>query len=315
MRLAVGTRLGHYEIIAPLGAGGMGEVYKARDMRLERVVAIKVLPADKVADPVRKQRFIQEARAASALNHPNIITIHDIYEDGNINFLVMEYVAGKTLEHLVPRRGLHLNDTLKHAAQIADALATAHSAGIVHRDIKPSNIMVTDQGRIKVLDFGLAKLTEPPEIGPDQPTRTVLAHTEEGTVVGSAPYMSPEQAQGKPVDARSDIFSFGAVLYEMVTGQKAFHGDTRASVMASVLKDEPKAARALTEGLPRELERIILRCLRKDLDRRSQSMAEIKLALEELIEESASGALTTVTPATSVAHHPLRLVLTMGAVA
>src|SRR5215467_12910122 len=276
MRLAVGARLGPYEIVAPLGAGGMGEVYKARDTRLERLVAVKVLPADKVADAARKQRFIQEARAASALNHPNIVTIHDICDEGDIDFLVMEYVPGKTLEHLIPRKGLRLSDTLKYAVQITDALATAHSAAIVHRDVKPSNIMVTDQGRVKVLDFGLAKLTEPAELSPDQPTRTVLAQTEEGTVVGSAPYMSPEQAQGMPVDARSDIFSFGAVLYEMVTGQKAFHGDTRASVMAALLKDEPKPARELAEGLPRELERIILRCLRKDLDRRNQSMAEIK---------------------------------------
>jgi Tol biopolymer transport system component len=297
MRLAVGARLGPYEIVAPLGTGGMGEVYKARDTRLERLVAIKVLPADKVADPTRKQRFIQEARAASALNHPNIVTIHDICDEGDIHFLVMEYVPGKTLEHMAPRKGLRLSDTLKYAVQIADALATAHSAGIVHRDVKPSNIMVTEQGRVKVLDFGLAKLTEPAEIAPDQPTRTALAHTEEGTVVGSAPYMSPEQAQGKPVDARSDIFSFGAVLYEMVTGRKAFHGDTRASVMASILKDEPKPARDLAEVLPRELERIILRCLRKDLERRSQSMAEINLELEELKEESDSGALVTASPA------------------
>jgi serine/threonine protein kinase len=297
MPISAGTRLGPYEILASLGAGGMGEVYKARDTRLERLVAIKVLRADKVADPARKQRFIQEARAASALNHPNIITIHDISSEGNNDFLVMEYVSGKTLEQLVPRKGLRLSDTLKYAVQIADALAAAHAVGIVHRDVKPSNIMVTDHSRVKVLDFGLAKLTEPVEIGPDQPTRTVLARTEEGTVVGSAPYMSPEQAQGKPVDARSDIFSFGAVLYEMVTGQKAFRGDTRASVMASILKDEPKPAQELAEALPRELERIILRCLRKDLDRRSQSMAEIKLALEELKEESESGTLPAASPA------------------
>jgi Tol biopolymer transport system component len=293
----------------------MGEVYKARDTRLERLVAIKVLPADKVADPARKQRFIQEARAASALNHPNIVTIHDISDEGDIHFLVMEYVPGKTLEQIVPRKGLRLSDTLKYAVQIADALATAHLAGIVHRDVKPSNIMVTEQGRVKVLDFGLAKLTEPAEIAPDQPTRTALAHTEEGTVVGSAPYMSPEQAQGKPVDARSDIFSFGAVLYEMVTGQKAFHGDTRASVMASILKDEPKPARELAEALPRELERIIVRCLRKDLQRRSQSMAEIKLELEELKEESESGSLAAATPAAAARSMRGYVIGTIAAVA
>jgi serine/threonine protein kinase len=190
MPRSAGTRLGPYEIVALLGAGGMGEVYQARDTRLERLVAIKVLRADKVADPARKQRFFQEARAASALNHPNIITIHDISSEGNIDFLVMEYVSGKTLEHLIPRKGLRQSDTLKYAVQIADALAAARAVGIVHRDVKPSNIMVTDHGRVKVLDFGLAKLTEPVETGPDQPTRTALACTAEGTVMGSAPYMS-----------------------------------------------------------------------------------------------------------------------------
>jgi Tol biopolymer transport system component len=313
MRLTVGTRLGPYEIAAPLGAGGMGEVYKAKDTRLERLVAIKVLPAGKVADPARKQRFIQEARAVSALNHPNIVTIHDISNEGDVDFLVMEYVPGKTLEHLIPRKGMRLNEVLKYAAQIADALAAAHAAGIVHRDIKPSNIMVAENGRVKVLDFGLAKLTDPADIAPDQPTRTIVAQTDEGTVLGSAPYMSPEQAQGQPVDARSDIFSFGAVLYEMVTGCHAFQGDTRASVMASILKDDPKPAKTLVEVLPRELERIILRCLRKDLDRRSQSIAEIKLELEELKEESESGELAPAAQPLS-ARSPLRLlgVATVG---
>jgi serine/threonine protein kinase/Tol biopolymer transport system component len=265
----------------------MGEVYKARDTRLERTVAVKVLPADKVADAARKQRFIQEARAASALNHPNIVVVHDIAEDANRAFLVMEYVAGKTLQQIIPRRGMHLGDVLKYGVQIADAIAAAHAAGIVHRDLKPSNVMVNEQGRVKVLDFGLAKLTE--QIGEEQQTRTV--HTDPGTVVGSAPYMSPEQAEGKTVDARSDIFSFGAVMYEMVTGRKAFAGDSPVSIMAAVLKEEPHPAKDLVEGLPRELERIVLRCLRKDVARRSQSMAEIKLALEELKEESDSGTL------------------------
>ena len=315
MPVSAGDKLGPYEILAPLGAGGMGEVYKARDTRLERLVAVKVLRADKVTDPARKQRFIQEARAASALNHPNIVTIHDISQEDGIDFLVMEYVPGKTLEHLIPRKGLRLSDTLKYAVQIADALAAAHSAGIVHRDVKPSNIMVADHGRVKVLDFGLAKLIEPSEVGPDQPTRTILAQTDKGTVLGTAPYMSPEQAQGEPVDARSDIFSFGAVLYEMVTGTRAFHGDTRASIMASILKDEPQPARALVDSLPRELERIILRCLRKDLDRRSQSMAEIKLAMEELKEESESGELQAAPQAAAPRSRRGYAVLAIAAVA
>ena len=216
----------------------MGVVYKARDTRLKRSVAIKVLPAEQVSDPERKRRFIQEARAASALNHPNIITIHDIGSEGGIDFVVMEYVAGKTLDQLIPRKGLRLNETLKLAIQMADALAKAHSAGIIHRDLKPTNVMVTDDGLIKVLDFGLAKLTE---VASDEGgTLTTQLQTEEGTIVGTVSYMSPEQAEGKKVDARSDIFSFGAVLYEMVTGQKAFQGESKMSTLMAVLKQEPK---------------------------------------------------------------------------
>src|SRR5258705_1174225 len=188
----------------------MGVVYRARDQHLDRFVAIKVLPPELVADPDRKRRFAQEAKAASALNHPNIITIHDIASDNGIDFIVMEYVQGKTLDALVPRKGLRLNETLKLAIQMADALAKAHAAGIVHRDLKPTNVMVTDDGLVKVLDFGLAKLTEVPESG-DESTRTLRHETDEGTIVGTVSYMSPEQAEGKKVDARSDIFSFGSV--------------------------------------------------------------------------------------------------------
>ena len=233
----LGQQLGSYQILSLLGTGGMGVVYKARDTRLKRSVAIKVLPADQVSDPERKRRFIQEARAASALNHPNIITIHDIGSEGGIDFVVMEYVAGKTLDQLIPRKGLRLNETLKLAIQMADALAKAHSAGIIHRDLKPTNVMVTDDGLVKVLDFGLAKLTE---VENDEGgTRTTQLQTEEGTIVGTVSYMSPEQAEGKKVDARSDIFSFGSVLYEMVTGQKAFQGDSKMSTLMAILKQEP----------------------------------------------------------------------------
>ena len=292
MPLSAGDKLGPHEILAPLGVGGMGEVYQARDTRLERLVAVKVLPADKVADPERKQRFIQEARAASALNHPNIVTIHDISQEDGIDFLVMEYVPGKTLEHLIPRKGLRFE---RHAEVCrTDRRRARHRARRRHRSPRRQALQ-HHGGRPRPREGAGLRPGQAhravPNVGPDQPTRTVLAQTEEGTVLGTAPYMSPEQAQGEPVDARSDIFSFGAVLYEMVTGKRAFHGDTRASVMASILKDEPKPARALVDSLPRELERIILRCLRKDLDRRSQSMAEIKLALEELKEESESGEL------------------------
>jgi eukaryotic-like serine/threonine-protein kinase len=299
MSLRTGEQTGPYEVIAAVGAGGMGEVFKARDTRLGRMVALKALPADKLGDPARRQRFLQEAQAASALNHPNIITVYDWLEHSGNHFLVMEYVPGKTLDQLIPAKGMRVTEALKYAVQIADALAKAHAAGIIHRDIKPSNIMVAEQGRVKVLDFGLAKLEELPESGADDATRTVHATlTEEGTAVGSAPYMSPEQAEGRKVDARSDIFSFGAVLYEMLTGRRAFDGSSRAATMASVLNHEPAPVGKLATGIPRELEKIVNRCLRKDLERRSQSMAEIKLALEELKHESESGVEAASVPQT-----------------
>ncbi len=286
---ATRDQLGPYAILEKLGEGGMGEVYKARDTRLGRIVALKALPAGKVADEGRRRRFLQEARAASALNHPNIVTIYDWIEDAGSHILVMEHVPGRTLGQLIHHKALPLKDTLKYAVQVADALAAAHAAGITHRDVKPANIMVNEQGRVKILDFGLAKLHDPPQPGENNETLTARALTEEGTVAGSAPYMSPEQAEGKKVDARSDIFSFGAVLYEMITGRRAFQGSSQASIMAAVLKSEPKPASELAEVLPKELDRILTRCLRKDLDRRSQSMAEIRLELEEIQEESETG--------------------------
>jgi serine/threonine protein kinase/Tol biopolymer transport system component len=290
MPLSAGDKLGPYEILSPLGAGGMGEVYRARDIRLDRMVAVKVLPAGKVADPDRKRRFMQEAKAASALNHPNIVTIHDIAEEHGTQFIVMEYVSGKALDQLIPRKGLPAAATLKYAIQIADALAKAHAAGIVHRDLKPANIMVTDEGRVKVLDFGLAKLTEAP-IGAEDATLTVRDPTEAGAIVGTISYMSPEQAEGKPVDARSDIFSFGAVLYEMLTGQKAFHGDSKVSTLAAILTREPKPLSQLVPDVSPELEKLIARCLRKDRERRLQHAADLKVALLDLKEESDSGTL------------------------
>lgn len=289
-RLEPGAQLGPYQIESRIGAGGMGEVYKARDTRLGRFVAIKVLAAT-VADPVRKQRFLQEARAASALNHPNIVTIHDIVTQGTTDCLVMEYVPGKTLEQAIPRKGLRLSELLHYAVQISDALAAAHAAGIVHRDIKPSNVMITNEGVVKVLDFGLAKLVEQETPGSEDPTRTAQTRTEEGKVVGSVPYMSPEQAEGKPVDARTDIFSLGAVLYEMCTGQRPFQGGSRAGTLAELIAKDPPPIDQLTPGVPAELERTILRCLRKDPNRRFQSMLDLKLTLEELKIESDSGRL------------------------
>ncbi len=287
----MGRSVGHYQILSRLGEGGMGVVYKARDQHLDRFVAIKVLPPELVADPDRKRRFAQEARAASALNHPNIITIHDIASDNGTDFIVMEYVGGKTLGQLIPRRGMKLNEALKCAIQIADGLAKAHGAGIIHRDLKPGNIMVTEGGLAKLLDFGLAKLTERPQVEAAETTDLLQLQTEEGAVLGTVSYMSPEQAEGKQVDARSDIFSFGSLLYEMVTGRRAFQGDSRMSTLAAVLNQDPKPASEISRSIPRELERIINRCLRKDPARRFQYLADVKVALEELKEESDSGSL------------------------
>ena len=293
MDLKPGDQLGHFEILSLLGEGGMGVVYKARDPRLDRLVAIKLLTESRISDPDRRARFMQEARAASALNHPGIVTIHDIAEQDGRHYIVMEFVDGKPLNERIPRKGMGLTEGLRLAVQIADALAAAHAAGIVHRDIKPANIMVDPQGRTKVLDFGLAKLTAP-TVEAEVETRTVAVGgplTEEGTIVGSVPYMSPEQVEGRPLDARSDIFSFGAVLYEMFTGQRAFQGDSRISMLAAVVQRDPPPAGEVAPAVPMELERVISRCMRKDVARRSQNMSDVKLALEELRDESESGKL------------------------
>jgi len=293
----IGRTILHYQIVETLGRGGMGVVYKARDTHLDRFVAIKVLPPEKVADPERKLRFVQEAKAASALNHPNIIHLYDIAEADGVQFIAMEYVAGETLDKMIGRKGLRLNEALKYATQIADALAKAHSAGIIHRDLKPANIMVTENGLVKVLDFGLAKLSETAtsEFGDTATVRLPEGpNTEEGTIVGTAAYMAPEQAEGKKVDARSDIFSFGSVLYEMVTARRAFHGDSKMSTLSAILKDDPKSVSSITPDVPLDLEKIISRCLRKDPERRFQHMGDLKIALQDLEEESNSGRLSGV---------------------
>jgi serine/threonine protein kinase len=270
----------------------MGEVFKARDTRLNRVVAIKILPPEKSSDIGRKQRFLQEAKAASALNHPNIVTIYDIGSENGVDFIAMEFIDGKTIDELIPRTGLRMGELLRYSVQAADALAKAHQAGIVHRDLKPSNTMVTSDGLVKILDFGLAKLSQTAPAEGDE-TQTLRALTEDGTVLGTAHYMSPEQAEGKSVDARSDVFSFGAMLFEMATGQRPFSGDSRVAVLSSILRENPKPAGAIRSDIPAELTRIIMRCLRKDPERRFQHMADLKVALEELKEESESGALAT----------------------
>ncbi|MGA2271077.1 MAG: protein kinase [Bryobacteraceae bacterium] len=312
--------ISHYEILEKLGEGGMGVVWRARDTRLNRLVAIKTLPAGKLADEGRQRRFIQEAQAASALNDPNIVTIYEIASANGTDFIVMEYVDGKTLGQLIPKRGMRLEEILCYAIQIAGAMAKAHAAGIVHRDLKPGNIMINAEGRVKLLDFGLAKLTEPnPPGAPDDdaPTRTLQAHSEEGSIVGTAAYMSPEQAESKPVDARSDIFSFGAVLYEMATGTRAFQGDSKLSTLSAVLRENPKPPSQAVPGVPRELDRIIARCLRKDPARRFQDMLDLKVALEELKEESDSGTADMAAGGTGAprAKTRPRLVLAAAAVA
>ncbi len=266
----------------------MGVVYKALDTHRQCFVALKVLPHNRIADEERKQRFIQEARTASALNHPNIITVHDIACDSGIDYIAMEFVGGKTLNELIGRKGMKLGDVLKYGVQIADALAAAHAAGIIHRDLKPANIMVMDGGRVKVLDFGLAKLVE---AGPSDDGTTHMSLTESGAIMGTIAYMSPEQAEGKKVDARTDIFAFGAVLYEMITGRRAFQGESPAGTLGAILNQEPKAIGEIREDTPPELEKLVVRCLRKDPNRRAQHMADVKVALEDLKEESESGKL------------------------
>ncbi len=221
----IGRTISHYQVIEKLGAGGMGEIFKARDPRLNRTVAIKVLAGSAMADPDRRRRFIQEAQAASSLNHPNIITIHDILSDEDNEYMVMEYVAGKTLADLIHGGGIGVEKTLRYGVQISDALGAAHAAGIVHRDLKPGNVMVTESGLVKILDFGLAKVSLVASL--TEETQTIGAPmTVEGSILGTVSYMSPEQAQGVKVDSRSDVFAFGALMYEMVTGHKAFHGSS-----------------------------------------------------------------------------------------
>jgi Tol biopolymer transport system component/tRNA A-37 threonylcarbamoyl transferase component Bud32 len=291
MSLAKGTRLGPYQILAPLGAGGMGEVYKALDTRLNRFVAIKILRPERVSDRGGKQRFIQEAKAASALNHPNIITLYDISVDNGRDYLVMEYVPGKTLDALIRRTGMPFDEILKIAIPLADGLSAAHGAGIIHRDLKPSNIMVAETGMVKILDFGLAKLVVRGGVTEEDETLTLSLKAEPGTVLGTAAYMSPEQAKGEPVDARSDIFSFGAVLYHLATGRRAFSGKSIAGTMTAVINQEPREMSKSAPAQPHEFERIVMRCLRKDAARRQQHMSDVKVLLEELKVESESGKL------------------------
>jgi serine/threonine protein kinase/Flp pilus assembly protein TadD len=285
--LPSGTHLGRYEIRSRLGAGGMGEVYLAQDTKLDRKVALKILPAD-LANRDRLRRFGQEAKAASALNHPNIITIYEIEQIDSVNFIATELIEGETLRQRLRSAPIKLSEVLDVAIQTASALAAAHAAGIVHRDIKPENIMVRQDGIVKVLDFGLAKLTErppPDSVDAEAPTRAVV-NTEAGVVLGTAIYMSPEQARGQQVDARTDIFSLGAVLYEMVAGRLPFEGSTSSEVLASKLSEkEPQPLARYSREAPAELERIVSKALRKEREQRYQTTKDLLLDLQGLKQQ------------------------------
>ena len=278
-----GRTLGNYQILDPLGSGGMGEVYKARDTRLNRLVAIKILHKESVAGASREQRFLQEAKSASALNHPNIVTIYDIFQHEGVDCLVMEYVTGKTLHELIPRGGMPLKEALRIAGQVAEGLAKAHAAGLVHRDIKPGNVMVPESGPVKILDFGLAKLAASEKLTANDSTRTLGPLTEEGVAVGTVSYMSPEQAQGKPVDSRSDIFSFGSVLYEMLTGQRAFQESSTVGTLAAILHRDPVPL--TSPAVPRALSRLISKSLHKNPEDRWQSMSDVRQLLEDVASD------------------------------
>jgi serine/threonine protein kinase len=295
----VGRTILHYAFLEKLGAGGMGEIYKAHDTRLNRFVAIKVLSTAARGDPDlrARQRFTQEAQAASALNHPHIITIHDILSEEGADFMVMEFVSGKTLVDLIPKGGLRVPQVLKYSVQMADALQAAHSNGIVHRDFKPGNVMVTESGFVKVLDFGLAKMADSGPLGAvggsEDETKTMKGSplTIEGSIIGTVSYMSPEQAQGKKVDTRSDIFSFGVVLYEMATGERAFQGDSTLTTLSAILRDEVRPLAEFAPEAPPQLEQVIRRCLKKTPDDRWQTMKDVQMALTALKYESDSGRL------------------------
>jgi serine/threonine protein kinase len=291
MALTSGTKLGPYEILVPIGAGGMGEVYRARDTRLGREVAIKVLPESLAKDADRLRRFEQEARTIAALNHPNILGIHDIGTHDGAPFLVSELLEGQTLREKLEAGPLPVRRAIEYALGIAQGLAAAHEKGIVHRDLKPENVFITRDGRVKVLDFGLAKLLRPEE-GYGTVATLASPATLPGTVMGTVGYMSPEQVRGGASDARSDIFSFGAVLYEMLSGKRAFKRDTSAETMTAILREDPAELSDTGWQGPPALQRILVRCLEKNVERRFQSASDLAFAIESL-SGSSSGASAT----------------------
>ena len=284
----IGTTLGHYRVLRLLGKGGMGEVYAAEDTKLGRSVALKVLPQAVAGDPTRRDRFEREARAAATLNHPGVVTLHSVEEAEGVIFLTMELIEGRPLSELIPPQGMALDPFLELAVPLADAVSAAHRRGIVHRDLKPANVMVTHEGRLKVLDFGLAKLKEKQQALEEMSMLPTRELTGDGRIVGTIAYMSPEQAEGKPVDVRSDVFSLGIVLYEMMTGRRPFQGDTSVGLLSSILKDTPLAVSDLRPELPTEVGRIIRRCLEKDPARRMQTALDLRNELEDLKSDSIS---------------------------
>nr|MDQ5872187.1 protein kinase [Acidobacteriota bacterium] len=281
MTLSAGTRLGPYEILAPLGAGGMGEVYRARDAKLDRDVAIKVLPQSVAADPDTLARFEREAKAVAALSHPNILSIFDFGAQEGISYAVMELLEGETLRGKLDAGPITQKQAVDYALQVAKGLAAAHEKGIVHRDLKPENLFVSRDGHVKILDFGLAKRVEAVAPGKETSAPTNSGHTEPGTVMGTAGYMSPEQVKGFAVDHRSDIFSFGTILYELLSGKKAFKRETSAETMAAILRDEPPELSESGRNISPALDRIVQHCLEKDRDHRFQSARDIAFALSE----------------------------------
>jgi len=291
MTVSGGTRLGPYEILAQLGAGGMGEVYRARDTRLQREVAVKVLPAELSSDAARLKRFEREARSASALNHPNIVTIHEVGQSDSTSFIVMELVDGKTLRELLYAGPLPLRKLLSIAAQVADGLAKAHASGIVHRDLKAENVMVTSDGFVKILDFGLAKLTHPDsDSGQTEQAPTIPGGTEPGVVMGTVGYMSPEQAAGQRVDFRSDQFSFGSILYEMATGKRAFERATKPETLSAIIREEPEPLATVAPKTPAHLIWVVERCLAKDPEDRYGSTKDVARDLAAMRKDSGSQA-------------------------